>query len=96
VPPPPVPVVPPRSKARPAKLIWPNRDLDVEDESYLFVAKVTVDEQGDVVGARMTTSHPGSRGDHAANAIWTFRYSPALDDTGKPIRSTFDQPFQVR
>jgi hypothetical protein len=94
VPPPPPP--PPVSKARPAKLIWPNRDIDVEDESYLFVAKVTVDEQGSVVGARMLTSRPGSRADHAANAIWTFRYAPALDDVGRPIRSTLEQPFQVR
>jgi hypothetical protein len=93
----PAPPPPPKvSKARPAKLIWPNRDLDVEDESYLFVAKVTVDADGSVVGARMLTSRPGSRADHAANAIWTFRYAPALDDDGRPIRSTFEQPFQVR
>jgi hypothetical protein len=91
--PPPPPAV---SKARPAKLIWPNRDLDVEDESYLFVAKVTIDEEGSVVGARMLTSRAGSRADHAANAIWTFRYAPALDDAGTPIRSTVEQPFQVR
>ena len=96
VPAPPMPVIPPPSKARPAKLIWPNRDLEVADESYLFVAKVTVDEEGSVVGARMLTSRPGSRADQAANAIWSFRYLPALDDLGKPVRSTFEQPFQVR
>ena len=62
----------------------------------MFVAKVTVDEDGSVVGARMLTTRPGSRSEHAANAIWTFRYAPALDDGGKPIRSTFEQPFQVR
>ena len=94
IPAPPAP--PPPSKARPAKLIWPNRDVDVIDDSYLFVARVTVDADGSVVGARMLTSRPGSRADHAANAIWQFRYAPALDDAGKPTRSTFEQPFQVR
>jgi hypothetical protein len=94
VPAPPAP--PPVSKVRPAKLIWPNRDVDVEDESYLFVAKITVDTDGSVVGAHMITMRPGSRADKAADAIWTFRYSPALDDRGVPTRSTFEQPFQVR
>ena len=96
VPPPPMPVIPPPSKARPAKLIWPNRDLEVADESYLFVAKVTVDEDGSVVGARMLTSRPGSRAEQAADAIWSFRYLPALDERGVPVRSSFEQPFQVR
>ncbi len=95
VPRPPVPaaVV---SKARPATLIWPTRDREVEDEDDLFIARVTVDEDGDVVGARMVKTRPGSRGEHAANAIWQFRYLPALDDRGVPTRSTFDQPFQIR
>jgi hypothetical protein len=92
----PAPPIPVESKARPAKLVWPTRDLDVEDESYLFVAKVTVDEEGSVVGARMITTRPGSRGDQASNAIWRFRYRPALDEHGVPVRSTFEQPFQVR
>lgn len=93
LPPVPIPVV---SKARPATLIWPTRDREVEDEADLFIARVTVDEDGDVVGARMVKTRPGSRGEHAANAIWQFRYLPALDDRGVPTRSTFDQPFQIR
>lgn len=92
----PAPPAPRASKARPPKLVWPNRDLDVIDDSYLFVAKVTVDRDGSVVGARMLTTRPGSRGEHAANAIWTFRYAPALDDDGNPVRATIEQPFQVR
>jgi hypothetical protein len=44
----------------------------------------------------MVTTHPGLRGDQAASAIWTFRYAPALDDAGAPVRSTFEQPFQIR
>jgi hypothetical protein len=94
VPAPPVP--PPPSKARPAKLLHPSRDLEVEDADYLFVARITVDEDGDVVAVRMTTTHPGVRADQASSAIWSFRYAPALDDGGMPIRSTFEQPFQVR
>lgn len=84
------------SRARPAKLIWPKRDEAVDDDADLFVAKVTVDAQGDVVGAHMVKTRPGAKADHAANAIWTFRYEPALDDDARPVRSTFDQPFQVR
>jgi hypothetical protein len=94
VPPPPPP--PPPSHARPAKLLRPARDVEVIDDSYLFVARVTVDEDGDVAAVHMVTTHPGLRGDQAASAIWTFHYAPALDDAGTPIRSTFEQPFQVR
>lgn len=93
VPAPPVPVV---SKARPAKLIWPTRNREVEDEADLFIARVTVDEDGFVVGARMVKTRPGSRGEQAADAIWRFRYLPALDERGVPTRSTFEQPFQIR
>jgi hypothetical protein len=91
--PPPPPAI---SKARPAKLVWPNRDEEVDDETNLFTAKVTVDTEGFVVGARMTTSRNGAKADRAADAIWTFRYAPALDDDGRPIKSTFEQSFQVR
>ena len=91
----PAPPPPPVSKARPAKLIHPTREMEV-DEAELFAAKVTVDETGDVVGARMTQSHPGSRGEVASSMIWQFRYTPALDDDGVPVRSTFVQTFAVR
>jgi hypothetical protein len=87
--------VPLPSRARPAKLLHPTRQTEV-DAAELFAAIVTVDTDGDVVGARMTHSHPGSRGDTAASMIWQFRYSPALDDAGKPVRSTFEQTFAVR
>lgn len=84
------------SKARPAKLVYPSRDREVEDEADLFVARVTVDRDGDVVGANMVRTRPGARGDQAASAIWSFRYLPALDDDGRPIPSTFEQTFQIR
>lgn len=91
----PAPPPPPVSKARPAKLLHPAREMEV-DEAELFAATVTVDETGDVVGAQMTRSHPGSRGETASNMIWQFRYAPALDDDGLPVRSTFVQTFAVR
>ena len=91
----PAPPPPPVSKARPAKLIHPTREMEV-DEAELFAATVTVDETGDVVGARMMRSHPGSRGDTANSMIWQFRYAPALDFDGVPVKSTFVQTFAVR
>jgi hypothetical protein len=96
VPEPPRVRTPPPSRARPAKLIYPVRDREVDDEGNLFIARITVDTDGDVIGAHMIKTRPGVTGDQAASAIWTFRYLPALDDSGAPIRSTFEQPFQIR
>jgi len=89
------PAPPPPSLARPARLLHPSRQTDT-DEAELFVARVTVDTDGDVVGAHMLRSHPGSRGDTASSMIWQFRYDPARDDAGNPVRSTFEQKFAVR
>jgi hypothetical protein len=90
------PPEPPPSRARPARLLHPSRDREVEDDDDLFVARITVDSDGMVVAVHMVTTHPGVRGDQAASAIWTFRYAPALDDDGVAVRSTFEQPFQIR
>jgi hypothetical protein len=62
----------------------------------MFLARVTVDTDGDVAGVRMLQTHPGRRGEDAEHAIWTFRYAPALDDDGRPIKSSLDQQFGVR
>ena len=83
------------SKARPAKLLHPTRQTEVDDDE-LFEAKITVDTTGDVVGAHMIRTHPGSHGEVASSMIWQFRYSPALDDDGSPVTSTFVQTFAVR
>jgi hypothetical protein len=83
------------SKARPARLVYPSRDSDTDAER-LFVAVVTVDSDGFVVGAHLTdTGTPGPLRDDAAGLIFKFRYAPALDDDGRPVRSTFEQPFQL-
>jgi hypothetical protein len=88
------PVAPRLSKARPAKLIYPRREGTVED-GKLFVARVTVDTEGFVVGATLLQGGGPYTG-QAGGLIFRFRYLPALDDDGRPIRSTFDQPFGVQ
>jgi len=90
----PPPAEKPASKARPAKLIYPTRSRDLGEER-LFVARVTVDTDGYVVGAKLVRGHTGPRDDEAADLIFRFRYLPALDDDGRAIRSTFEQPFHV-
>ena len=37
----------------------------------------------------------GPRADAAASLIFKFRYLPALDDDGHPIRATIEQSFLV-
>lgn len=94
--PPPAPAAdaPPPSRARPAKLVYPSRQRAIE-EGRLFVARVTVDHDGYVIGARLVRGFGGPRDDEAANLIFRFRYAPALDDAGRPIRSSFEQRFHV-
>lgn len=92
-PPPPEAVV---SKARPPKLIYPKRQrATLGDQSDVFVARVTVDTDGYVVGARMVHKLGGPQDDQAAQLIWRFRYAPALDDDGHAIKATIEQPFMV-
>lgn len=88
------PAAPKASRARPAKLIYPKRQGDVE-AGKLFVARVTVDAEGFVVGASLLQGDGPYRG-QAGGLIFRFRYLPALDDDGRPIRSTFEQEFLVQ
>lgn len=94
LPPAPAGVARRRSRARPAQLIYPSRQREAGDDA-LFVARVTVDADGFVVGARLVRGRGGPRDDVAADLVFRFRYRPALDDEGRPIRSTFDQKFLV-
>ena len=89
-----VPAAPARSRARPARLVYPSRRRDVSD-AELYVARVTIDDEGYVVGARLVRGFHGPRDTMAASLIWRFRYAPALDDDGRPIRSTLDQRFHL-
>ncbi|HEY4055888.1 MAG TPA: hypothetical protein VGM39_04740 [Kofleriaceae bacterium] len=90
--PPPAPVK--VSKARPAILIYP-RKHGTDDDPAVFVAQVTIDDEGFVVGAHVKSGEGGVRGEQAAALIWRFRYDPARDDDGRAIRSTLQQPFLV-
>lgn len=92
--PPPAPRGDPPSKARPAQLIYPTRQRDVDD-AELFVMRVIVDDDGFVAGAQLVRGFGGRRDEVASQMIWRFRYAPALDDAGHPIRSTLDQRFLV-
>jgi hypothetical protein len=93
-PPPPPPVEKPPSKARPPKLVYPARDREGE-ESEMFVARLTIDHEGFVVGARVIRGGRGPRGELASQLVWRFRYAPALDDEGRAIRTTIEQRFLV-
>ncbi|MEO8704631.1 MAG: hypothetical protein ABI867_31540, partial [Kofleriaceae bacterium] len=79
---------------RPARLIFPSRERDAEDGT-LFIARVIIDSDGYVVGAKLVRGFGGPRDTEASDLIWRFRYAPALDDDGHPIRSTLDQRFLV-
>ncbi len=92
---PPAPPPPKISKARPARLIFPSRQRDVED-GQLFVMSVTVDRDGFVAGARLVRGFGGRRDEVAQDQIWRFRYDPARDDDGNPIASTLEQRFLVQ
>jgi hypothetical protein len=89
-----VPAAPKASKARPAKLIYPTRERTAS-EGELYSARVIIDSEGYVVGAKLLHS-AGPKDADAANMIFRFRYAPALDDDGHPIKSTVEQPFLVQ
>lgn len=93
-PPPPPPAETPPSKARPPRLIYPARDRP-SDDAETFVARLTVDTDGYVVGARLVRGLGGPRDELASQLVWRFRYAPALDDAGRAIRATIDQRFLV-
>lgn len=90
-----VPPAPKVSRARPARLIFPSRQRDV-DEGELFVMRVTVDADGYVAGAKLVRGFGGRRDEVAANQIWRFRYDPARDDDGNPVLSVLEQRFLVQ
>jgi protein TonB len=93
--PPPPPPPPKISKARPARLIFPTRQRDAAD-GELFVMRVIIDADGFVAGARLVHGFGGRRDELASDLIWRFRYAPALDDDGHPVRSALEQRFLVQ
>ena len=75
-------------------MIYPRRDRE-EVPGRVFVARLTIDEDGYVVGVRMVQRVDPFVDDKAATAVWRFRYSPALDDAGRPIKVKYDQRFML-
>ncbi|MEZ4404373.1 MAG: hypothetical protein R3B06_30410 [Kofleriaceae bacterium] len=92
-----VPPRPPprRSLARPARLIWPTRTADAS-AGQAGEVRVTVDTDGIVVGVRTLPGRTSSADRRAADAVWRFRYDPARDADGRPVRSTFMQAYVLR
>jgi protein TonB len=86
--------VPRPSQARPPTLIYPRRNRDIDDER-LFVARLTIDGDGFVVGAHLLEGRGSPGAERAASAVWRFRYRPALDAAGRPVTVTIDQRFLV-
>lgn len=89
------PEPPRKSLARPPRLRWPSRDVEIGDRP-LFVAHITVDDDGLVSRVRLLQGIGSLEDERAAGLVWLFRYDPALDDDGHPIAADIDQPFLVR
>ncbi len=85
---------PARSRARPARLVYPRRDRE-ERPGEVFVVVLTVNEKGYVVGVRLEQGVSRDRDEKALDAVWRFHYDPALDRDGRPIESKVVQRFMV-
>jgi hypothetical protein len=75
-------------------LVYPSRERPAEDREQ-FVAQLTVDRDGYVVGARLVRGLGTARDRAAADLVWRFRYAPALDAAGLPVAATIEQRFLV-
>jgi TonB family protein len=82
------------SRARPPQLVYPKRFRD-ERGGEVFVALLTVDEDGWVVGVRLVQGVNPHADQKALDAVWRFHYDPALDQAGRPIRARVTQRFMV-
>lgn len=94
---PPAPAAPPRprSRARPARLIYPKL-LRRERPGEVFVAILTVDREGFVDGVELEQGVSPNQDEKALDAVWRFRYEPALDHAGRPTASRVHQRFMLR
>lgn len=83
-----------RSKARPARLIYPKR-FRKERRGEVCVVVLIVDTDGSIDGVRLKQGVNPHADGKALDAVWRFRYDPALDRDGRPIRSSVVQRFMV-
>jgi TonB family protein len=82
------------SHARAPRLVYPKRFRD-ERGGEVFVALLTVDEDGWVVGVRLVQGVNPHADQKALDAVWRFHYDPALNHAGRPIRARVTQRFMV-
>ena len=90
----PLPAADKPSLARPARLIYPNRDRETR-ENRLFIVVLNVDAKGYVSGVRLKKGLDFHSNGKALDAVWRFRYDPARDKEGKPIASMVTQKFML-
>ena len=83
-----------KSKARPPRLIYPKRRRD-EIPGRVFVVMLSIDEDGYVDGVRLRQGVNPHDDAKALEAVWRFRYAPALDDRGRPISAKLLQRFML-
>lgn len=82
------------SRARPPELVYPKKD-GPEREGQVFVVLLTIDKDGYVDGVRLRQGVNPHKDRKALDAIWRFRYRPALDDNGRPIAYKLVQRFML-
>ena len=83
-----------KSKARPARLIYPKR-FRQEREGEVFVVTLTVAKNGSVDGVRLRQGVTPHKDEKALKAVWRFRYDPARDKDGRKIESHVVQRFMI-
>ncbi len=88
------PPPPAASRARPPRLIYPKRQR-AESEGQVYVARLSIDHEGFVVGVRLTAGTRSRRAEAAQTSVWRFRYDPARDDAGRPIAAQIEQRFML-
>jgi len=76
--------------------VYPSRTRPVRDVDDLYVVRLVIDTRGLVDGARLVRGKGGRRDQHALDSVWRFRYLPALDHAGTPVRAEIDQRFMVQ
>jgi hypothetical protein len=89
------PVLKPRSPILISRAARPRGPRGESRDDGQFVAILTIDTDGSVIGARLKRGPPGRRSERAMAAVWRLRYHPAVDGDGHPIKSRVEQRFVI-
>jgi len=68
-------------------------DTVADAVDHMFVAVLTIDTDGRVIGVKFKRGPLGPRTEQALSAAWHFQYHPAVDGDGHPIVSRVEQRF---